>query len=330
MAEQDKDERRKGISRKQFIVGGAAAGAALGMGGAGAAAAPPKSADKPDPPPRGDEEIVLYNGRIHTMDGDNRVVSRRRIRERPLRAVGGHRLGRGRRVIDLRGRTVVPGIIDNHNHIVLMGNRPGYHTPLENAYSIARRPGDRRRRAPPGIPPGAWITTIGGFHRNHLVRPGGDAAPAHAARSSTRPCRTIRCTSRKASTGRRRRTASARSSSRARRRRFRSAPTARSPRQARRPRGARCCALRQTLLNAASSAGAAPSTRMAYGLSLGVTTHLDQGAFQATNTPGDGAAHEDNYTMQLPFLALHARGPAAGPRCGSTSSTRTRRPSCRR
>jgi hypothetical protein len=44
---------------------------------------------------------------------------------------------------------------------------------------------------------------------------------------------------------------------------------------------------------------------MNYGLSLGVTTHLDEGAFQATNTPNDGAAHEDNYTMHLPFLALH-------------------------
>src|SRR5205814_7601307 len=29
---------------------------------------------------------------------------------------------------------------------------------------------------------------------------------------------------------------------------------------------------------------------MTYGLSLGVTTHLDQGAFQSTNTPSDGAA----------------------------------------
>jgi hypothetical protein len=44
---------------------------------------------------------------------------------------------------------------------------------------------------------------------------------------------------------------------------------------------------------------------MNYGLSLGVTTHQDEGAFQATNTPADGAAHEDNYTMSLPFLALH-------------------------
>src|SRR5213594_12228 len=47
---------------------------------------------------------------------------------------------------------------------------------------------------------------------------------------------------------------------------------------------------------------------MTYGLGLGVTTHLDQGAFQATNTPTDGAAHEDNYTMHAPFLALRDEG----------------------
>jgi len=45
-----------------------------------------------------------------------------------------------------------------------------------------------------------------------------------------------------------------------------------------------------------------------YGLSLGVTTHLDQGAFQATNTPADGAAHEDNDSMHRPFFELHAQG----------------------
>jgi predicted amidohydrolase YtcJ len=47
---------------------------------------------------------------------------------------------------------------------------------------------------------------------------------------------------------------------------------------------------------------------MAYATSVGVTTHLDQGAFQATNTPSDGAAHEDNYAMHLPFLAVYREG----------------------
>ena len=80
------------------------------------------------------------------------------------------RKGPGIRIIDLRGRTVVPGIIDNHNHVVLMGNRPGYHTPLENAYSIREVQEIVAARAK-GIPGGAWITTVGGFHRNHLFRP---------------------------------------------------------------------------------------------------------------------------------------------------------------
>ena len=69
-------------------------------------------------------------------------------------------------MINLKGRTVVPGIIDNHNHIVLMGNRPGYHTPLENAFSIRDVQETLAARAA-GLPAGSWITTIGGFHRNH-------------------------------------------------------------------------------------------------------------------------------------------------------------------
>src|SRR5204862_3384763 len=63
-------------------------------------------------------------------------------------------------------------------------------------------------------------------------------------------------------------------------------------------------ALRQTLLTFEQRKRGALDA-MTYGLGLGVTTHLDQGAFQATNTPNDGAAHEDNYTMHQPFLALH-------------------------
>jgi predicted amidohydrolase YtcJ len=77
-------------------------------------------------------------------------------------------------VIDLKGRTAVPGIIDNHNHIVLMGNRPGYHLPLENASSIAEVQERVVARAM-AIPRQAWITTIGGFHRNQFFQP--DANP---------------------------------------------------------------------------------------------------------------------------------------------------------
>jgi hypothetical protein len=65
--------------------------------------------------------------------------------------------------------------------------------------------------------------------------------------------------------------------------------------------------LRQTLLTPEERKRGALDA-MAHGLSVGVTTHLDQGAFQAANTPADGAAHEDNYAMHQPFLSLHAEG----------------------
>ncbi len=137
-------ETRAGISRRTVlrgaaVAGAAAAGSVLSAGTAGAA---------PGPGRHGTEgsfraDLILHNGRIHAMDGRNRVVSVVAISEGRIVYAGdnvntaGHGFEDKPRMIDLRGRTAIPGIIDNHNHIVLMGNRPGYHTPLENAYSIA-------------------------------------------------------------------------------------------------------------------------------------------------------------------------------------------------
>lgn len=47
---------------------------------------------------------------------------------------------------------------------------------------------------------------------------------------------------------------------------------------------------------------------MAYAASLGVTTHLDQGAFPATGTPADWSANEDLYSFHKPWLAVYAAG----------------------
>ena len=65
--------------------------------------------------------------------------------------------------------------------------------------------------------------------------------------------------------------------------------------------------LRRTLLNPAERRRGTLDA-MKYAASLGVTTHIDQGAFQATNTAGDGAAHEDKFTMHVPFLEVYEQG----------------------
>lgn len=292
-------DERKGISRRQLIGAGAAAGVTAAFGGPAARPAEAQGAAA-----AGEQQLAFVNGRIHTMDRNNTVATMVTIRSGRFAAVGGAapRAGAGIRVIDLRGRTVVPGIIDNHNHIVLMGNRPGYHTPLENAASMADVQEIFAVRAK-AIPRGGWITTIGGFHRNQLVAPGQnprlptlaelDAAapnnPVYISESFNGPSAT-NTLGKKFFEGQ-------------------MIPVGEDGAIATGAMGTgrATLALRQTLLNPEQRKRGAIDA-MTYGAGLGVTTHLDQGAFQAANTPADGAAHEDNYTMNSPFFALRDEG----------------------
>jgi len=301
------DKRRQGgFTRRKFMKTAAASAAAAAGGTMLGETAQAKS-------PHPDADVILINGNIHTMDAKNTIATSVAIKDGRFIEVSNGRLesseGRKTRVVDLRGRTVVPGIIDNHNHVVLMGNRPGFHTPLENAHSLAEALAIYAARAKT-VPGGAWITTIGGFHFNHLyenplVKTTGrfptlaelDAVapnnPVFISISFTGPSVTntagrnilngrvvdnqaivVGPTGSIAGGG-----ASARS----------------------------LLFLRQTLLNPAERRRSTIDA-MNYATSIGVTTHIDQGAFQKTDTAADGAAHEDNFTMHFPFLEIYDQG----------------------
>jgi len=197
----------------------------------------------------------------------------------------------------------VPGIIDNHNLIVLMGNRPGFHTPLENAYSIPDVQAIYAERAA-GITKDAWITTIGGFHSNHIYAnpsdPTSGRLPTRAELDIAVPNNPVFIEI--GFTG----PATTNSAGKSL---FESqgitvaengSMTGTNPSKA-------LLYLRQTLLNPESRRRAVIDA-MNYAATVGVTTHLDQGAFQATNTAADGAAHEDNFTMHIPFLEVYGQG----------------------
>ena len=158
-----------GLARRTFLgTGAAAAGAALlGVGGPASAAGPVRgpvfTRPRPVPDPR---VLLLVNGKVHTMDDAGSVVSDVAIRgNRFIPFDRSLRQGRDTRVINLKGRTVVPGLVEGHIHSVSLANRPGYHTILENTTSIAEIQAALAARRP-GVPDGQWITSMGGFHTN--------------------------------------------------------------------------------------------------------------------------------------------------------------------
>jgi predicted amidohydrolase YtcJ len=66
-------------------------------------------------------DLVLVGGRIHTMDGRDQPAEAIAVRGDRILAVGSNAevralAGPGTRVLDLGGRTVMPGLIDTHTH----------------------------------------------------------------------------------------------------------------------------------------------------------------------------------------------------------------------
>src|SRR5258708_35436289 len=86
----------------------------------------------------GSRDLRLVNGKIATMDAKNSIVSEVTIQDGVFTAVGksSGRLSPCTRAIHLRGGTAVPGPVDNHNHIVRLGLRPGHDTRPEPAGSV--------------------------------------------------------------------------------------------------------------------------------------------------------------------------------------------------
>lgn len=85
-------------------------------------------ASAPGPESGGAPELVLYNGKILTVDGNFSIAQAVAIRGDRFAAVGSDEAvrklaGAKTRQIDLKGRTVIPGLIDGHLHNA--GGGPG-------------------------------------------------------------------------------------------------------------------------------------------------------------------------------------------------------------
>ncbi len=269
------------LSRRHFLGGAATAGLS-----ALARQRQPANADERD--------LAFINGKIHTMDSANRVVSQVLIRNGRFVAAGDNVGARGSnvRVVNLMGKTVIPGIIDAHNHIVLVGNRPGWHTPLEHVLTIPDAIAVLKARSS-SVPQGEFITTIGpvsamqfeerrlpnlmeldAVNRPVYIQGAQGGTRTNSLGKSWLEARGVMVGADGAVAGQ--------------------------------AAGMALQALRKQLLT--------PETRkrgaidaLQYYARLGITTHRDEGAFQS-DEPSGGVANENTYTMHDPFRAIHNEG----------------------
>jgi predicted amidohydrolase YtcJ len=274
------------LSRRQFLGGTAAAiGLARSSGIVRLDAQAPASDAR---------DLGLINGRIHTMDRASRVVSQVLVRNGRFAAVGNNvvRRGGGLTVVDLKGRTVIPGIIDAHNHIVLVGNRPGWHTPLEHVFTVPDAIAALKTRAS-SVPAGEFVTTVG---------------PISAMQFDERRLPTLteldavgRPVYLQAAQGGTRTNSEGKAWLEAR-----GVTVAADGAIAGQAAGLALQTLRKTLLTAETRTRTALDA-LEYYTRLGITTHRDSGAFHA-DEPATGIASENTYTMHNPFQALARAG----------------------
>ena len=117
--------------------------------------------------------LILQNGRFTTLDRANPTASAVAIAQGRFTRVGGDRevmalAGPQTRVIDLGGRSVLPGLIDNHLHIIRGGLNFNMELRWDGVRSLADAMGMLKRQV--AITPAPqWVRVVGGFTEHQFV-----------------------------------------------------------------------------------------------------------------------------------------------------------------
>jgi predicted amidohydrolase YtcJ len=115
----------------------------------------------------GTVDVILFNGRITTLDRQNPQAQAVAIRGDRFVAAGTEQdimrlAGPGTRRIDLKGRRVIPGLIDSHMHVI----RGGLNYNMELRWDGVRSLADAMRMLKEQVartPAPQWVRVVGGF-----------------------------------------------------------------------------------------------------------------------------------------------------------------------
>jgi predicted amidohydrolase YtcJ len=118
-------------------------------------------------------DVILYRGLFTTLDRSNPTASAVAIKDGLFTAVGSEHetmklRGPSTKVIDLRGRRVLPGLIDNHLHII----RGGLNFNMELRWDGVRSLADALTMLKKQVaitPPPQWVRVVGGFTEHQFM-----------------------------------------------------------------------------------------------------------------------------------------------------------------
>jgi predicted amidohydrolase YtcJ len=151
---------KRKIQRREFLTGAGCAAVAAGVAASGT---PVQGQTTPAAPTVGPAEFVLRNGKVITVNAGSTVTQAIAIAGDRIRAVGTNEamtphIGPSTRVIDLRGKAVIPGITDGHAHMDREGLRKVFPSlgRVRSIRDIQDRIADLARRRKPGD----WIVTM--------------------------------------------------------------------------------------------------------------------------------------------------------------------------
>jgi len=118
-------------------------------------------------------DLILHHGRIATLDKGNPLASAAAIADGKFAAVGRDEdvlplADKSTRLIDLKGRGVLPGLIDNHLHII----RGGLNFNMELRWDGVRSLADAMAMLKKQVavtPPPQWVRVVGGFTEHQFA-----------------------------------------------------------------------------------------------------------------------------------------------------------------
>lgn len=118
-------------------------------------------------------DLILHHGLITTLDRTNPTASAIAIKDGRFVAVGSDTdvmtlKGAETKVIDLKGKRVLPGLCDNHTHIIRGGLNYNMELRWDGVRSLADAM-DMLRRQVAVTPAPQWVRVVGGFTEHQFV-----------------------------------------------------------------------------------------------------------------------------------------------------------------